>query len=108
MNFGIIRAPLGSTRSLLTLLLIAAGATALWAAEVTANIAGTVKDPSGAIVPSATVTLTNTKTNTSRVFTTRDDGSYFPATRTLRPTISLWAAETWTGSRFTATGLNSP
>ena len=45
---------------LLAVLLCCAGA---WAQVTTGLIAATVKDTSGAVVPNATVTLTNTDTN---------------------------------------------
>src|SRR6185312_7865269 len=38
-------------------------ACAALAQEITGNIAGTVKDPQGAVVPNATVTVTNTDKN---------------------------------------------
>ena len=46
------------------------------AAEVTATISGTVKDPTGALVAKANVTLTNTGTNVSHSVLTGNDGSY--------------------------------
>jgi hypothetical protein len=46
------------------------------AAEVTANLSGTVSDSSGAVVPKAKVTLTNTSTNESHTVATENDGSY--------------------------------
>jgi hypothetical protein len=46
------------------------------AADVTATLAGTVKDASGAIVANAKITLTNTATNISRSATTASDGSF--------------------------------
>ncbi|MGB2672002.1 MAG: carboxypeptidase regulatory-like domain-containing protein [Candidatus Acidiferrum sp.] len=42
----------------------------------TATIVGTVTDPSGAVVPNVSVTLTNTDTNLSRVIPTNSDGQY--------------------------------
>ena len=42
----------------------------------TATVNGIVKDPSGAIVPNATVTLTNTSTNDVRAGSTGSNGSY--------------------------------
>jgi hypothetical protein len=42
----------------------------------TATILGTVTDASGSLVPNATVTITNTGTNTSRVVQTNNAGSY--------------------------------
>ncbi len=46
------------------------------AAEVTATISGTVNDSTGAVVPKATVTLTNTGTNVARTVVTDSSGSY--------------------------------
>src|SRR5271169_1638620 len=46
------------------------------AAEVTATISGTVNDATGAVVPKATVTLTNKATNGSRTVLTDSGGSY--------------------------------
>lgn len=46
------------------------------AAEVTANISGTVTDSTGALVPKANVTLTNTATNESHSAVSESDGSY--------------------------------
>jgi hypothetical protein len=45
-------------------------------AQYRASLQGTVADPSGAIVPGATVTLTNTETNFSQKVTTNDSGVY--------------------------------
>ena len=46
----------------------------------TATISGVVKDPSGAVVPDVTVTVTSTETGMSRTATTASNGSYrFPA-----------------------------
>ena len=39
-------------------------------------IVGTVTDPSGAVVPNVTVTITNTDTGASRAFPTNDAGQY--------------------------------
>jgi len=46
------------------------------AAEVTANLSGTVTDLTGAVVAKANVTLTNAATNESRGVVTENDGSY--------------------------------
>ncbi len=43
---------------------------------VTGSIGGTVTDPQGAVVPNATVTVTNNGTNTASTTTTNDNGSY--------------------------------
>ncbi len=42
----------------------------------TATVLGTVTDPSGAVVPTATITVTNTATNVKRVIQTNSTGSY--------------------------------
>ncbi len=49
--------------------------TPLWAQE-TAAILGTVTDQSGAVVPQAKVTITNTNTGANRTVTTNQSGSY--------------------------------
>ncbi|HET6854921.1 MAG TPA: TonB-dependent receptor, partial [Pyrinomonadaceae bacterium] len=47
-----------------------------FAQEVTARIDGQVTDPAGAVVTSATITLTNTKTGEVRTVQSDDSGSY--------------------------------
>src|SRR6266705_2361799 len=47
-----------------------------WGQEVTASIAGTVTDPSGAAVSGATVTATSTERGLSYTATTNDSGLY--------------------------------
>jgi hypothetical protein len=54
--------------------LVCAGAMAH--AQVGANIGGTVQDPSGAAIPSATVTILNTSNNVSQAVKTGADGNY--------------------------------
>jgi hypothetical protein len=49
--------------------------TAVWA-QVTAQISGTVKDQSGAVLPGVEVTVTNTGTGVSRAAVTNETGSY--------------------------------
>jgi hypothetical protein len=63
--------------SLLAALLCGVGA---WAQQATGSISGTVKDPSGAVVPNARVTLTDTEKNVSvRSATTGANGEFsFP------------------------------
>lgn len=45
-------------------------------AQFRANIQGTVSDPTGAVVPGATVTLTNNETSKTQTTTTSDEGFY--------------------------------
>ena len=60
-------------------LLILASGGAVWSQTVQGVITGAVTDPTGAVVPGATVTITNTGTNISQNTTTGSDGSYrFP------------------------------
>jgi outer membrane receptor protein involved in Fe transport len=47
-----------------------------WAQRSSAAINGTVRDSTGAVVPQATVTLTNTQTNVTKTATTNDTGEY--------------------------------
>ncbi|MCI0628865.1 MAG: carboxypeptidase regulatory-like domain-containing protein [Acidobacteria bacterium] len=47
-----------------------------WAQVSTASITGVVRDPSGAVVPGAQVTVTQTETQLSRATTTDSDGSF--------------------------------
>src|SRR5262245_65742519 len=42
----------------------------------TGDIKGTVRDPSGAVVPGATITVTNVETGVSRTATTETTGEY--------------------------------
>src|SRR5918911_571286 len=44
--------------------------------STTGNITGTVRDPQGAAVPKAEVTVTEEKTGASRTVTATDDGFY--------------------------------
>lgn len=49
------------------------------AQEYRGTITGTITDPSGAVVPAATVTVQNVETNVSATATTNDEGAYtFP------------------------------
>jgi len=57
-------------------LLILASGGAVWSQTVQGVITGTVTDPTGAVVPNASVTITNVGTNISQATTTGSDGSY--------------------------------
>ena len=56
-------------------ILVLLAARPFWA-QSTGVILGTVKDPSGAVIPKAKVTVVNTDTNDMRMATTADDGTY--------------------------------
>src|SRR5207249_107307 len=55
------------------------------AAQATAQISGTVKDPSGAVLPGVTVTATQTDTGIVRMTVTNDTGLYVLASLPLGP-----------------------
>lgn len=59
--------------TLLSVLLIS---TLSWSQTVQGVVVGTITDPSGAVLPTATVTLTNVGTNFTQTATTGQDGSY--------------------------------
>ena len=58
------------------LLVMVCAAPATYAQVLYGSIAGTLTDESGAVVPKAVVTVTNTSTGLSREATTTDDGYY--------------------------------
>src|SRR5437773_2777588 len=57
-------------------LLILASGGVVWSQTVQGVITGTIMDPTGAVVPNVTVTITNVGTNISQAATTGSDGSY--------------------------------
>jgi hypothetical protein len=64
-------------RSLPVLLLILfVSSTSVWGQFGASTIRGAVTDPSGAVVPNATITITNLQTNLSRTQTTSSNGSF--------------------------------
>src|SRR5205807_9414767 len=74
------------------LLILASGGT-VWSQTVQGVITGTITDPTGAVVPGATVTITNVGTNASQSATTGSDGSYrFPLVPPGAYTIEVKAA----------------
>ena len=84
--------PLPARVSLLILLFVlSAGVPRASAQFDTASVIGTVKDQSGATVPDAKVTLTNTQTGVSVVRTTTSDGNYEFVT--VRPGIYIVSSE---------------
>jgi hypothetical protein len=62
-------------RFLLTLLVLALAAPGLWA-QATTQVSGVVSDPSGAVIPNATVELENVATGLKRTMTTDTNGAY--------------------------------
>src|SRR5579862_9730115 len=75
-----------------TLVLLAVSAIATAQID-TASLVGTVKDPSGAVVAKAKVTVKNVATNETQVATAGDDGLYsFPYLRVGTYSVSVEAA----------------
>lgn len=67
----------GIPRSVLLWMLAAVIATSFAHAQLsTASLSGTVTDPTGAVVPNATIVLTQTSTNFTRSSVTKADGSF--------------------------------
>jgi hypothetical protein len=63
----------------LVIIFVLAASGVAWSQSVQGVITGTITDPTGAVVPKATVTITNLGTNATQTVTTGDDGSYrFP------------------------------
>src|SRR5689334_23162371 len=60
----------------LACVLLFTGASLLMGQQVTGNLSGKITNPSGAGVPNAAVTVTNTTTNTSQKALTAPDGSF--------------------------------
>ncbi|MEN3339904.1 MAG: hypothetical protein V7647_3580 [Acidobacteriota bacterium] len=60
----------------IAVLMMACAAPAVFAQVLYGSVAGTLTDESGAVVPKAVVTVTNTSTGLSREATTTDDGYY--------------------------------
>jgi len=73
LSCGRVTVILSLTLAMLTFLVFASPA---HAAEVTATMSGTISDSTGAVIPSCSVTLTNTGTNVSRTIRAGNDGSY--------------------------------
>src|SRR4029079_16970007 len=73
MRFIRLTAP-AVVRALAALCLVAAATTA--SAQSTGQIAGTIKDTSGGVLPGVTVTVTNVGTNIARTAVTDENGSF--------------------------------
>ena len=66
-----------STKFFLFSMLVASGVTSIMAQEGTAALRGTITDPSGAVVPAATVSIANQETGLNRrTTTTGESGDY--------------------------------
>jgi len=77
---------------LAAILVLAVSGTA-WSQTVQGVITGTITDPTGAVVPNATVTITNIGTNISQKTTTNGEGEYrFPLVPPGAYTIEVKAA----------------
>lgn len=77
MKFSYLRTK--AVSALTTMLVALVFATAAFAQAGTSGVSGTVTDQVGAVVPGATVTLSNAATGFSRTTTTTDDGKFnFP------------------------------
>src|SRR5436190_7765599 len=64
---------------------VALAGTTAWAQSTTAQISGTVKDPSGAVLPGVEVNVTQTATGAKRSTITNETGNYVLATLPLGP-----------------------
>ncbi len=53
--------------------------------QATAQISGTVQDPTGALIPGVEVTVTQTETGASRLAVTNETGSYVLTSLPLGP-----------------------
>src|SRR6266704_458976 len=62
--------------SLVSFLIVSVLASAVVWGQATAQISGTVKDPSGAVLPGVDITVTQTDTGISRNAVTNETGSY--------------------------------
>jgi hypothetical protein len=60
----------------LAVLFSVTGSKQVWAQQSTGEVLGTVTDPTGAVVPNATATLTNTDTNDVKTVTTGGSGAF--------------------------------
>ena len=69
-----IKTPLSIRLLLITVFLILPSSIAL--AQFGASLEGTVTDKSGAVIPGATVTITNTSTNVAQTQKTGGEGNY--------------------------------
>jgi hypothetical protein len=64
---------------------LASASVATWAQSTTAQISGSVKDPSGAVLPGVEITVTQTATGAKRSAVTNETGNYVLASLPLGP-----------------------
>src|SRR5262245_1296181 len=82
-----------STRILFAVLLLSISLVSLSAQETRSALLGTVRDSAGAVVAGASVTITNTETNSNTTLTTNDSG-YFEAPYLLPATYTITVTAT--------------
>jgi hypothetical protein len=88
------------------LMVVLLSAVPAWAQTAnTAIVLGTVTDPAGAVVPDATVNLTNTATNETKTVTTNSSGQYVfpnaaPGTYTLKISKTGFATTTFSNIKL--------
>lgn len=70
------RISLGKITLIISMALFLGSSAMLWGQETVGELNGVVKDASGAIVPGATVTITNMGTSRTSTYLTGDDGTY--------------------------------
>jgi Carboxypeptidase regulatory-like domain/TonB dependent receptor len=87
------RSKMKSTRFLFAVLLVSISLVNLSAQETRSALLGTVRDSAGAVVAGATVTITNTDTNSSTTLTTNDSG-YFEAPYLLPASYTITVSAT--------------
>ena len=77
--------------------------TPLTAQQTNGTLAGVVRDTTGAVLPGATVTITNEKTRSTRVITSAPDGTYSaavpPGLYTVAAEVPGFATATERGAR---------
>lgn len=78
--------------ALIVMVVFISGANSAWAQNVLGSISGTVTDESGASIKDASVTITNTDRNQSRVVTTNGAGTYTATSLPLGPYMVKIAA----------------
>src|SRR6516165_2013581 len=78
----------GGVRAVIALLALALAVETAWAAQAnTAQIIGSVKDPSGAVLPGVEITVTQTATGAKRSAVSNETGNYVLASLPLGPYV---------------------